>query len=64
MSVQEYYCKEHGTFGETFSFDDPIPASIECFRQKDGHLADWRPSIPQIIVKDGTGAGARKFRKN
>ena len=64
MSVQEFYCKKHGTFGETFSFDDVIPVSIECQGQGRGHYADWRPSIPNIIVKDGTGAGARKFRKN
>lgn len=62
MSVQEYHCQEHGTFEKTFKFDDQITSRIKCPGQEDGHYANWIPSIPRIVVKNGTGAGARKFR--
>ena len=64
MSVQEYVCKKHGTFERTYPFCEQVRDRIKCPGQNDGHFAKWRPSVPQIIVKDGTGAGARKFRKN
>lgn len=64
MSRQEYHCKEHGTFDKTITFDEYIPARIKCPGQEDGHFAEWKPPVVNIIVKDGTGAGARNFRKN
>ena len=62
MSIQVYHCQEHGTFERAYPFCEQVRVRIKCPGQDDGHFANWIPSVPQIIVKDGTGAGARKFR--